>query len=89
MSTLQKTNVAPDTERHFPPSHYLCITQNTMVLFSAFIHDPGGHRLCVLLKKHLHSYRITDSFVSAGNQELNQRKAQIHTSASEHRPEAE
>lgn len=35
------------------------------------------------------SYSITDAFVPAGNQELNQKKAQIHTSASEHKPEAE
>lgn len=33
------------------------------------------------------SYSMTDAFVSAGNQELNQRKAQTSTFASEHKSE--
>lgn len=89
MPALQKPDLAPGTTRHFPSSHYLHITWSTMVLFSAFMHDPGGHGVCGLLKNHLHFLQCDPGFSVSRQLKLNQKKkkkVQIHPFASEHKP---
>lgn len=53
MSTLQKTNLAPGTIRRFTSSHYLHITQNTMVLFFSLYAWPRRPQILCAIEEAL------------------------------------